>query len=181
MLRDYARLVVFAVGLLIGVQAPGFVDQYAKRVSAHYLEAQKGFSGFRATADQYFNGSVSALIAHHRASSDQVFVDEAKTIQALHDRLTTLAAELAALEGPLLRRIIHVAFSPDREILSETMAAYSYTVPLAPAAIVCGVTAGFATALIVEALLVGALRLLMGAFSGAQRATASPGYRGRRS
>ena len=46
MLRAYLRLVVFALGLLVGVQVPGFVDQYAKRVSAHYIEASKNFAGF---------------------------------------------------------------------------------------------------------------------------------------
>ena len=160
MLRDYARLITFACGLLVGVQVPGFVDQYAKRVSAHYIEAQRSFSGFRATADQFFNGSVAALIAHHRLSGDRVFIDEAKTIQGLQDRLAALAAEATALQGSLVRQIVHVAVAADPEILSETTAAYSYTVPLAPAAIICGVTIGFAFALLVEALLLGALRLV---------------------
>ncbi len=160
MLRDYARLVTFACGLLVGVQVPGFVDQYAKRVSAHYIEAQRSFSGFRATADQFFHGSVAALIAHHRSSGEPVFIDEAKTIQGLQDRLVALEAEHAALQGSLLRQIFHVALASDREILSETTAAYSYTVPLAPAAMICGVTIGFGFALLVEALLLGALRLL---------------------
>jgi hypothetical protein len=171
MLRDYARLVIFSLGLLVGVQVPGFVDQYAKRVSAHYVEAQRNFSGFRATANQYFNGSVAALISHHLSSNDRVFVDEAKTIQALQDRLAALAAEVGALEGPLVKQIIHVATSADREILSETTTAYSYTVPLAPAAIVCGVTAGFAAALFVEALLIGILRLLSILWHGTHRSS----------
>ena len=171
MLRDYARLVTFAFGLLIGVQVPGFVDQYGKRVSAHYIEAQRSFGGFRATADRYFNGSVAALIAHHLESGDRVFIDEAKTIRSLQDRLAALAAESAALSGPLIKQIVHVAIAADREILSETTAAYSYTVPLAPAAIACGVTIGFATALVVEAVLIGLMRLLQLARRGTHRST----------
>jgi hypothetical protein len=50
-LRAYLRLVLFALGLLIGVQAPGFVDQYSKRVSAHYIEVTKNFAGFQRTAE----------------------------------------------------------------------------------------------------------------------------------
>ena len=63
MLRAYLRLVLFALGLLIGVQAPGFVDQYSKRVSAHYIEAKKNFAGFQHTADAYFGGSMAALVS----------------------------------------------------------------------------------------------------------------------
>ena len=159
MLREYARLVTFSVGLLVGVQAPGFVDQYAKRVSAHYIEVQRSFSGFRETADRYFNGDVDALIAHHLASIDQVFKDEANTIRSLRDRMTALAAEATALRGSLLTQIVHVTIAADREILAETTTAYSYTVPLAPAAIVCGVTGGFGAALLVEAILIGTLGL----------------------
>ncbi|MGY2498465.1 DUF2937 family protein, partial [Klebsiella pneumoniae] len=40
MLRSYLRLTLFAFGLLLGVQVPGFVDDYAKRVEAHRLESQ---------------------------------------------------------------------------------------------------------------------------------------------
>ena len=164
MLRAYLRLVVFAVGLLAGVQVPGFIDQYAKRVSAHYLEASRDFAGFQRTADQYFNGDVAALIAHHRASPDAVFRDEARSISALHERLQLLAAELRALEGGLLARLTHVVLRPDREILHETAAAYSYTVPLNGDAILCGVSAGLLGALLVEMLLVGLFRVASGAF-----------------
>lgn len=48
MLLSYLRLVLFAAGLLIGVQVPGFINDYAKRVEAHLIEAQTGLSGFRA-------------------------------------------------------------------------------------------------------------------------------------
>ncbi|KAF1071934.1 MAG: hypothetical protein GAK45_00384 [Pseudomonas citronellolis] len=35
MLRSYIRLVLFTLGLLIGVQIPGFIKDYAVRVDAH--------------------------------------------------------------------------------------------------------------------------------------------------
>lgn len=41
MLRSYLRLVLFTAGLLIGVQIPGFISDYSKRVEAHLIEAQK--------------------------------------------------------------------------------------------------------------------------------------------
>lgn len=160
MFANYLRLVVFAFGLLAGVQLPGFVDQYAKRVSAHQIEVARNFSGFQETANRYFGGSVEALIAHHSASADQAFNDEARSIRAMYERLTILTAELAAMRGPLIKQIIHVVFRANAEILDETRAAYSYTVPLNPAAIASGVSIGALSALLIEMLLLGGVRLV---------------------
>jgi len=158
-LRAYLRLVLFALGLLLGVQVPGFLDQYSKRVNAHYIEATRNFAGFQRTADQYFGGSIEALIAHHESSSDAVFKDEGKSVAALHARLNGLALELQAMSGTLSSRIFHVAFHPDEEILQETIAAYSYTVPLNLQAIACGLIAALLLALLTESLLVAILRI----------------------
>ncbi len=160
MLAGYLRLIVFAVGLLVGVQLPEFVDQYVKRVGAHQSEAAKDFSGFQQTADKYFGGDVQALIAHHADSPDAAFKDEAADIRTLYDRLTALTAELAALRGSFPSQLFHVLFRADAEILAETRAAYSYSVPLRPAAVVCGVVLGACAAVVIESLLVGILRLL---------------------
>jgi hypothetical protein len=158
-LRAYLRLVLFALGLLVGVQAPGFVDQYSKRVSAHYIEVTKNFAGFQRTANLYFGGSVDALIAHHEASPDAVFKDEAKIVAAMYARLKGLGVELDAMRKSLPSRIFHVAFHPDEEILKETIAAYSYTVPLNLEAVLCGLTAALLLALLIELLLIGILQL----------------------
>jgi hypothetical protein len=160
MLADYVRLMLFAIGLLVGVQIPAFVDQYAKRVSAHQIEAAKNFRGFQDTADRYFGGSVEALIAHHAASADPAFEQEGRAIHDIAERLRALTAEMAALSGPLIQQIFHIVLRPDREILAETRAVYTYTVPLNPAAIVCGVATGGLLALLAEALLLVGARLL---------------------
>ncbi|HEV2700829.1 MAG TPA: DUF2937 family protein [Steroidobacteraceae bacterium] len=155
MLRGYLRLVVFALGLLVGVQGPAFVDQYAKRVSAHYLEVKQNFAGFQQAADQYFNGDVNALVTHHLQSPDKVFRGEAKTIGDLFERIRSLSAEMAALNGSTLARLIHIIVNPNHEILQETIAAYSYTVPLSPEAISYGVITGLILALAAELILAG--------------------------
>jgi hypothetical protein len=175
-LRAYLRLVLFALGLLAGVQVPGFVDQYAKRVSAHYLESTKSIAGFQRTANQYFGGSIDALIAHHEASSDSVFKDEARDVAALYLRLKKLTIEFDAMNQPLLSRFMHVAFRPDREILGETITAYSYTVPLNEEAIICGLVAGLLLALFVESVLIGLVRLGRWMTAGPRSAAAAASH-----
>lgn len=44
---SYLRLVLFTLGLLIGVQVPGFINDYANRVQAHLIEAQTGLRVFK--------------------------------------------------------------------------------------------------------------------------------------
>jgi hypothetical protein len=159
MLRSYARLVLFSFGLLVGMQIPNFVDQYAKRVAAHQIEAEKNFRGFQETADRYFNGDVDALIAHHASSADRVFHDEARTIAELYARVKMWRAEWAALQPNFAVRVFHVALRANAEIRDETIDAYTYEIPLTPAAIGCGLSVGLILALVVEALGVGMLRL----------------------
>jgi hypothetical protein len=160
MLTGYLRLIVFAIGLLVGVQVPGFVDQYVKRVSAHQIEAAKNFSGFQDTANRNFGGDVEALIAHHASSGDVTFKEEAQDIRDIYSRLTALTAEMTALRAPLMRQILHIVFNADPAILAETRAAYSYTVPLNPSAIVCGVGIGAILAFSAEILVLGIARLI---------------------
>ena len=150
MIANYLRLVVFSIGLLIGIQIPSFIDQYAKRVSAHQAEVARNFAGFEGTAKEHFGGSVEALIAHHLASADLVFKDEAKSIREMYARLTALTAELAAMRGPLIKQILHVVFRPNEEILGETWAEYTYTVPLNSAAIITGAAIGTLLAMLIE-------------------------------
>src|SRR5262249_60058866 len=112
----------------------------------------RALSGFQETANQYFDGNLEALIAHHVSSTDRAFQGEAKTIRQLYERAQALKAELAALSGSLLARIVHVALRPDREILGETRAEYSYTVPLDPPAIASGIVIGALLAMLADAL-----------------------------
>ena len=45
--RAYSRLAVFAVGILLGIQVPSFVEQYNQRIDAHFREVNINISGFK--------------------------------------------------------------------------------------------------------------------------------------
>ena len=109
MLLSYLRLVLFAIGLLVGVQVPGFINDYAKRVEAHLIEAQTGLRGFDATAQQFFNGDLQALVAHYRASDDPVFRSDANSLGTLLDRQVALDKQFQAMQGPwYILSLIHI-------------------------------------------------------------------------
>jgi len=160
MIRDYIRLLVFAVGLLAGVQLPAFVDQYAKRVDAHYLEAKTNFASFQETADRHFSGDVEAMILHHRNSGDVVFQEDGDSIQKIWARIKLLTAEQLAMQQSFPQRAIHALFAANDELMAETRLSYSYVVPLNPDAVLSGLVLGFVLALVIELLVMGLARLL---------------------
>ncbi|MCW3150742.1 DUF2937 family protein [Stutzerimonas stutzeri] len=153
MLRSYLRLALFALGLLVGVQVPGFIDAYGQRVEAHRQEAQRGLQGFRDTAQRFFEGDLDALVAHYRASDDAVIQSDARSLEALVQRVRLLEREWQAMQQPWYVRSWHVLFGADAELRQETVAGYRYQVLLAPEAIAWGLSCALLLAWLVESLL----------------------------
>ena len=153
MLRSYLRLVLFAVGLLVGVQVPGVINDYAQRVEAHRLEAQQSLRGFSETAQRFFNGDLQALVAHYRASEEPVFRSDAASIGALLARNQLLEREWQALQGPWYEKAWHVLAKADPQLRQETLNGYSYQVLLAPEAIAWGIACALLLAWVVESII----------------------------
>lgn len=162
MFRSYLRLALFACGLLLGVQAPGFIDDYSKRVEAHRLESQQSLKGFRETAQRFFQGDLDALVAHYRASTDPVMQSDARSVEHLVQRAALLDAEWRAMQGAWYAQAWHLATGADDALLDETLSAYRYQVLLTPAAITWGVCSALLLAWLVE-LLVALLGVVFGA------------------
>ena len=140
MLLSYLRLVLFAAGLLIGVQVPGFINDYAKRVEAHLIEAQASLSGFQGTANQFFKGDMQALVAHYRASEDPIFRSDADSLSNLLTRQLALDKQFQAMQGPWYIRFLQVVLAADPDIRKETWNGYSYQILLTPEAMIWGMS-----------------------------------------
>ncbi|WP_322846250.1 DUF2937 family protein [Pseudomonas sp. B33.4] len=152
MLLSYVRLVLFAAGLLIGVQVPGFINDYAKRVEAHLIEAQTGLRGFQGTAEQFFKGDMQALVAHYRASEDPVFRSDADSLSTLLSRQIALDKQFQAMQGPWYIRFLQVVLAADPDIRKETWNGYSYQILLTPEAMIWGMSGALLLSLGIECL-----------------------------
>jgi hypothetical protein len=153
MLLSYLRLVLFAAGLLIGVQVPGFINDYAKRVEAHLIEAQTGLRGFQGTAEQFFKGDLQALVAHYRASDDPVFRSDADSLSTLLDRQLALDKQFQAMQGPWYIRFLQVVLAADPDIRKETWNGYSYQLLLTPEAMIWGMSGALLLSFGIECLI----------------------------
>jgi hypothetical protein len=150
MFRSYLRLALFALGLLVGVQVPGFIDDYGKRVEAHRLESQQGLKGFQETARRFFKGDLAALVGHYQASSDPVMRSDAQSVATLVERSTFLESEALAMQGPWYGQVWNLASAADPEMVEETFTAYRYQVLLAPEAIAWGIACALLLAWLLE-------------------------------
>jgi hypothetical protein len=166
MFRDYLRLVVFTFSLLIGIQVPAFIDQYQLRVNAHLLEARQNLAGFQLTAERYFSGNIERLIAHYKASEDQVFRADAQSIEQIHLRVKTLEIQWSNLQRGAVFRAYYVLSQQGSELMNETLSQYNYSVPLNLAALLWGVSLAFMLSCMVELLGLMSLRVLKSQFSG---------------
>lgn len=153
MLLSYLRLVLFAAGLLIGVQVPGFINDYAKRIEAHLIEAQTGLRGFQGTAEQFFKGDIQALVAHYRASEDPVFRSDADSLSTLLNRQLALDKQFQAMQGPWYIRFLQVVLAADPDIRKETWNGYSYQILLTPEAMIWGMSGALLLSFGIECLI----------------------------
>jgi hypothetical protein len=160
MIHRYIMIAVFGFCLLIGIQAPNFIDQYAKRIDAHYLEVEENLRGFQAIADRFHGGDLAALIAKHRSSRDSTFAGEAEPIERMAARKARFAKEREALRTGFSGRVAHVLIGGDREILAETYSAYERDIRLDKQAVLSGLAAAVAICLLLESLFGLGKRLL---------------------
>lgn len=155
----YFLILIACASLLLGIQAPNFVDQYEKRVDAHLLEVESNLKGYQEIADKFFGGSIAALINKHEQSPDDVFRAEAKPIRIIFERHQHLKNEKLSLETGLTGKLAFIAYKGDRQLVNETLAAYSFTVPLNGSAVSAGFIFMAIVVLAIELLRIAVLKL----------------------
>ncbi|MBA2690743.1 MAG: DUF2937 family protein [Burkholderiales bacterium] len=155
----YFLILAACTSLLVGIQIPSFVDQYEKRLDAHFIEAQNNLRGYREIADKYHGGSIEALITKHEQSADPTFREEAKPIKNIYQRYLRFSDQKRSLESELVGKAAFIVMHGDEELINETYSNYSFTIPLTRLAVLSGF---FTAALVV--LVIELLRLLLSLF-----------------
>lgn len=148
--RQYLTMALFAAGLLFGVQAPNFWDQYEKRIDAHLIEARAHLAGFIDIAEKMYDGDVGQLIAKHAGSTDEAFSAEEQVLAENFERLERYETAKEALEANVASKVSHILFFPEREALGETVKNYTAAFPLTAAAIISGICVALSLCLFFE-------------------------------
>lgn len=165
----YFLILIACISILLGIQIPSFVDQYEKRLDAHFLEVTDNLRGYQGIAEKYFNGSIPELIKRHEASEDKTFKEESQPIRNIYERYLKFKAQKESLNTNMAGKVFFIAVKRDRELINETFANYSFMIPLNKEAVITGFIFAAVMLLIFELLKISIYRL----FRSKKRATAS--------
>ena len=152
-LNHYLSMIVFITAVMAGVQIPNFVDQYVKRVDAHYLEVKANFQKYQEAADEFHNGSIEALIELYDSENNPSFQWGAEAIRTSHQRLQRFSRESESLQTGFWGQLGFLILHGDRELIADTWRNYSANLPLNINAAICGIGSGVVASLLYELVL----------------------------
>jgi type II secretory pathway pseudopilin PulG len=152
-LHRYLLIVLACMAMLAGIQVPNLVDQYEKRVDAHLREAVLAFQPYQALANKYFGGDIGKLLQLHRQNAAQPIRDEGDVIENLIKRKQHLQQAWNDMQAGLPVQIYRLILRGDRDLIRETLAQYTYSVPLTQDALVAGAGAAAIVLALTELLL----------------------------
>ena len=148
----YLFIVFACIAMLAGIQVPNLADQYRKRIDAHLREVTANIKPFQDVANMYTGGSLDQLIEMHRRSTEPAFRDEGIALENMVKRKLRFEADLALLQTSLPMQVVNILLKGDREIMDETLAQYTYAVPLNEDALIAGAAAVALLLLLAELL-----------------------------
>lgn len=155
----YLLILIGCASILLGIQVPNFVDQYEKRLDAHLSEVRNNLAGYQEIADKFFGGSMTALIAKHERSVDETFRQEAGPIRNIFERYQRFTKEKSSLATGLPGKIAYIIAAGDQQLVDETFAGYSFTIPLNESAIYSGFIFMVIVVFIIELLRIALLKV----------------------
>ena len=150
---DYLKIVVLLIGVLVGIQVPGFVDQYGKNLASRVSESDNSISRFQNDADKYFSGDIDKLIQHYRTTSDPVIASGGESIESLFVRNRSLLNAYEEFTKSTYSSYYHVTTNPVQEIMSDTWQRYTHSVVLNSQAIIAGIICAVTILVLFELLI----------------------------
>lgn len=99
MLKSLLDKIFFALGVILFLQLPQFIDQYTQRIGG-YVDSQKNqIAEYQTLADRHFNGDLKAYINRLRDNQDPVIAESAQQIDDFINHSDALANEAVIYES----------------------------------------------------------------------------------
>jgi hypothetical protein len=139
-LFEYSRIAVLLLGLLVGVQIPGFVEDYRNLLEARVMESSLSVSEFQDDADRFFDGDLNRLIAYYQSRQDLIIISGGESIEAIFARNRYLADALVQFNQSLSSAYYQVFVTPVPEVREQIRESYQYSVRLNAPAVISGIS-----------------------------------------
>lgn len=147
---SYFKMGVIIACTLLGIQVPGFVDDYGKHLNARLIESNQAVAEFQDDADKFFGGDLNKLVTHYKTSNDDVFTEGGNSIEAVVSRNTQLKHAWAKFKQSMFGAYSQTLATPIPEVRQEVWKNYSFNVLLNKSTIIIGVVIGFLCLLLFE-------------------------------
>lgn len=149
-LYNYLKMALITACTLLGIQVPGFVDDYGKHLNARLIESNQSVAEFQDDADKFFGGDLNKLVSHYKKSNDDVFTEGGNSIEAVVTRNTLLKNAWGKFKSSMFGAYSQTITNPVPEVRQEVWENYSFNVLFTKSTIIIGVVIGFLCLLLFE-------------------------------
>lgn len=147
---SYFKMGIIIACTLLGIQVPGFVDDYGKHLNARLIESNKAVAEFQDDADKFFGGDLNKLVSHYKQSNDDVFTEGGNSIDTIVSRNTLLKNTWSKFKASMFGAYSQTIANPIPEVRKEVWKNYSFNVLFTKSTIIIGVVIGFLCLLFFE-------------------------------
>ena len=99
MLKNLLDKICFALGVILFLQLPQFIDQYTQRIGGYVDSQQAQIADYQILADRHFSGDLQAYLNRLKQNPDPVIADSAEQINTLISDSKSLAQEASIYES----------------------------------------------------------------------------------
>ena len=153
-IRGLLDRVCFAVGVLLFMQVPHFIDQYTQRLGGFYQAQLEHLHQYQDIANNQHQGDLNKLIQEFESSHRNSVREAGANIRHLHTATESLKSEVEVLEGNnFVYKILHLVTGVHYNIASETLRIYKPGIPISVEGILCGLIGGVLLSLLFNAVM----------------------------
>ena len=143
LIRNLSDRILFAIGLLLFMQVPQFVDQYTQRLGGYLQGQQQQLSRYQDIADSEYAGDLAQLISEFHTSHKNSVREVGANVSELRQQVDAVSVDLQILEqGQFVSKLAHLVLNMNMGIAGETLGVFAPGVPLSVEGIVCGLLGG---------------------------------------
>lgn len=154
LIKNLSDRILFAVGLILFMQVPQFVNQYTQRLGGYLQGQQEQLTRYQQIADEHFSGELSSMVAEFRESSKGSVRNVGDNLQLLIQKVNETKADLQFLEeGALLSNLSHLSYNLNTKVATETLRTFVPGVPITLEALACGLSGGILLSALLHLLL----------------------------
>jgi hypothetical protein len=135
--------VLFALGVLLFMQVPHFVDQYTQRLGGYYQAQVNHLDQYQQIAKKQHQGNLDALIREFTSSDQAAVRDTGNNISIIKRQAEAVKNDLYVLDHkPLAVKLLHLTTGARYDIAQQTLTNYKPGVPFSMESLVCALLGG---------------------------------------